>query len=115
MLYKERIIGGKLKRRNPRQKRRETLSRIESAQRKAVRAALDLRDDPDLADELESLTPEEYAERRGWEIAEENPARESTALRKAHRQIARLQAELEAMKAERKAALDAFNIELIED
>lgn len=51
---------------------RLTLEQIEARRQKAIRMADIVRDDPDLADELESLTPEEYAERRGFQIVE-NP------------------------------------------
>jgi hypothetical protein len=45
-----------------------TVERVEAMQRKAVRFAADVLRDDDKADELESLTPEEYAERKGIRI-----------------------------------------------
>ena len=44
-------------------------------QAKAVRFLRDVVGDPDKADEIEDLSPEEYAERKGLEIVEENPRR----------------------------------------
>lgn len=44
-------------------------------QAKAVRFLRDVVGDPDKADEIEDLSPEEYAERKGVEIVEENPRR----------------------------------------
>ncbi len=51
-----------------RKKKIWTLEQAESHQRRAVAAALNLQNDPTLADELEILAPEEYAERRGFQI-----------------------------------------------
>jgi hypothetical protein len=42
-----------------------TLEQTETAQARAVRFAENVLGDSDLADELEDLTPEEYADRRG--------------------------------------------------
>ena len=42
-------------------------------QAKAVRFLRDVVGDPDKADEIEDLAPEEYAERKGVEVVEENP------------------------------------------
>lgn len=54
--------------------RQITRERTERKQAQAVRFAETVLNDSDLADELESLTPEEYAERRGFQIIE-NPRR----------------------------------------
>jgi hypothetical protein len=54
-------------------KKRRTLEQVETAQRRAVSAAETLLGDDDLADELEDLSPEEYAERKGFEII--NPSK----------------------------------------
>ncbi|HXX19972.1 MAG TPA: hypothetical protein VEJ46_11270 [Candidatus Acidoferrum sp.] len=54
--------------------RQITQEQTERKQAQAVRFAETVLDDPDLADDLESLTPEEYAERRGFQIVE-NPRR----------------------------------------
>jgi hypothetical protein len=50
---------------------KKTLEQVEAMQRKAVLFADNVLDDPDLADELEELSPEEYAERK--RITVENP------------------------------------------
>jgi hypothetical protein len=50
------------------------LDAIERKQAKAVQFLRDVADDPDKADEFESMSPEEYAEHKGIEIAERNPA-----------------------------------------
>jgi hypothetical protein len=46
-------------------KKYRTLEQTETAQARAVRFAENVLEDSDLADELESLTPEEYADRKG--------------------------------------------------
>lgn len=51
-------------------KKPRTRRQVKTAQERAIRAAEDLLEDFDLADELASLTPEEYAERRHFEIVE---------------------------------------------
>jgi hypothetical protein len=55
-------------------KRRMPLDAIERKQAKAVQFLRDVADDPDKAEEFESMSPEEYAEHKGIEIAESNPA-----------------------------------------
>lgn len=55
--------------------KRKTYKQVEAAQAKAVRFAENVLDDPDLANDLENLTPEEYAEKKHWEINESNPCR----------------------------------------
>jgi hypothetical protein len=49
------------------------LEQVEAKQRQAVRFAFDVLNDADKADELESLTPEEYAKRKGIRIVQANP------------------------------------------
>jgi hypothetical protein len=51
----------------------KTLDQVERMQAKAIRFLRDVVGDPDKADEIEDLSPEEYAERKGAEIVEENP------------------------------------------
>jgi hypothetical protein len=46
-------------------KKYRTLEQTETAQARAVRFAENVLEDSDLADELESLTPEQYADRKG--------------------------------------------------
>ena len=46
-------------------KKYRTLEQTETAQARAVRFAENVLQDSDLADELESLTPEQYADRKG--------------------------------------------------
>ena len=46
-----------------------TRKQLEARKAQAVRFTEDVLDDPDLADELEDLTPEEYAERRRIKIS----------------------------------------------
>ena len=53
--------------------KRKTLEQVRAMQAKAVQFLRDVADDPDKADEFESMSPEEYAEHKGIEIAESNP------------------------------------------
>jgi hypothetical protein len=55
-------------------RKRLTFDAIERKQAKAVQFLRDVADDPDKADEFEAMSPEEYAEHRGIEIADSNPA-----------------------------------------
>jgi hypothetical protein len=55
-------------------RKRMPLDAIERKQAKAVQFLRDVPDDPDKADEFEAMSPEEYAEHKGIEIAENNPA-----------------------------------------
>lgn len=55
--------------------KQRTYEQVLTAQRRAVSAATNLREDDELADELDALTPEEYAERKGIEIVENPPRR----------------------------------------
>src|SRR5262245_52207580 len=54
-----------------------TLKQVEAAQRKAVLAAHNLLQDDDRADEIEAMTPEEYAESKSIEIVS-NPSHSKT-------------------------------------
>ena len=85
-----------------RKPKQRTVEQAVSAQKKAVRAAEVLQQDDDLADELESLTPEEYAERRGWEIVSPNPTKRRKAMTRAQmaERIRDLQAENEELLSE---------------
>lgn len=58
---------------NPRRKKPLTREQVEKRQVKAVRFAAAVLEDDDLADELESLSPQEYAERKGLLMT--NPTR----------------------------------------
>lgn len=58
----------------------KTSEQIETAQARAIRAAENLLDDPDLADELSSLSLGEYAERRGWQIANNPSIKENSVM-----------------------------------
>ncbi len=51
---------------------------VAAAQQKAIRAAETLQEDDDLADEIESLSVEEYAERKGFQII--NPSNRRTRM-----------------------------------
>lgn len=61
---------------NPSPRKKKALDREQVAKRqaKAVRFLRDVTDDPDLADEIESLSIQEYAERKGFELLN-NPMR----------------------------------------
>ena len=58
-----------------------TLDQINRMQARAVMAAENLQDDPDRADELESMSPEEYAESKNIQIT--NPAKRRTLMTRA--------------------------------
>lgn len=61
---------------NPQPRKKKTLSRdqVEKRQAKAVRFLRDVADDPELAGEIEDLSVNEYADRKGFELTE-NPSR----------------------------------------
>lgn len=61
---------------NPQPRKKKTLSRdqVEKRRAKAVRFLRDVADDPELADEIEDLSVDEYADRKGFELTE-NPSR----------------------------------------
>lgn len=91
------------------QKQKQRLEQqVVAAQVKAVRAAEVLQQDDDLADELESLTPEEYAERRGWEIVSPNPIKRRKTMTRAQ-----MAARIRDLKAENEELLSE-NEELAE-
>lgn len=53
----------------------KTYEQVLAIQAKAVRFLRDVVGDPDKADEIEDLSPEDYAERKGVVIVAENPSR----------------------------------------
>ncbi|HXX99406.1 MAG TPA: hypothetical protein VEI54_00705 [Candidatus Limnocylindrales bacterium] len=55
---------------NPRKKKTWTYEQAESRRDKAERFTRDVLDDPDRADEIADMTPQEYAEERGVELVE---------------------------------------------
>src|SRR5579864_9477245 len=61
---------------NPRPRKKKSLTReqVEKRQDKAVQFLRDVADDPDMADEIEDLSVDEYAERKGFELVK-NPSR----------------------------------------
>jgi hypothetical protein len=59
---------------NPRKKKALSREQAEKRQAKAVRFLRDVVDDPDLADEIEDLSVQEYARRKGFEVIN-NPIR----------------------------------------
>lgn len=59
---------------SPRKKKALDREQVEKRQAKAVRFLRDVTDDPDLADEIEDLSVEEYAKRKGFELTD-NPTR----------------------------------------
>jgi|GEM_PF-4682380 len=60
--------------RNPRKKKVLSPEQVEERQAKAVRFLRNVKDDSDLADEIEDLSVREYAERKGFELSD-NPTR----------------------------------------
>lgn len=120
--------------------KRMTPEQVETAKFRAAVAAASLQGDPDRAEDFEDMTVEEYAELRGIEIVNGNPAPAVLALvnpnysRKGANKkmatqkdrIARLESELEEANArieeledERADALNAFSsafgVEIIDD
>jgi len=102
-----------------------TLEQIESRQRRAVRAAEMLQDDPDLAEEIADLSPLEYAERKHYAV-QPNPERIKKMPRKSmaeleaeienlQDELEEAQAEIEDLKSEKDAVLDALGIELVDE
>ena len=59
-----------------------TREQVEKRQAKAVRFAADVLEDDDLADELESLTPEEYAEKKKLLINPTNKRKETKSMKR---------------------------------
>ncbi len=54
--------------------KRRTFEQVQVAKDQAVRFIANVLDDPERADEVEEESVEDYAERRGIEITEENPS-----------------------------------------
>jgi hypothetical protein len=77
---------------SPRKNKTLTREQVEGRQEKAVRFAEDVLDDPDLADELEGLTVEEYAERKGYRLS--NPTRKVVNTVKREEVVQKLKEEL---------------------
>ncbi len=80
--------------------KQKTYEQAESGQRKAVNFAANVLEDDDLADELESLSVEDYAERKGWEI-KQNPEKGKTLMTSQQ-----LKDELEALRDENERLLE---------
>jgi hypothetical protein len=57
-------------------KKRQTLSELATAQTRSAQAFENLRDDPDTADEIRSMSPTDFAEWRGIEVIS-NPSKRS--------------------------------------
>jgi len=70
---------------NPQRKKKIPLSREEAEKRqaKAVQFLRDVADDPDMADEIEGLSVDEYAQRKGFDLTK-NPTkkRKGVAMKK---------------------------------
>ena len=77
------------------------------AQDKAVRAAENLQQDDDLADELASLSVEEYAARRGWEIVSNpNGSERKTTMAATSKATQNLAKRVEELEAENEQLID---------
>ena len=98
--------------------KKRTYAQVEAAQRRAISAAENLTQDDDLADEIESLSVEEYAERKGFEIVE-NPHKKGGGIMS---RIQQLESELEnannritELEEEREDVLSALGMEVVEE
>ena len=96
--------------------KKRTYAQVEAAQRRAISAAENLTQDDDLADEIESLSVEEYAERKGFEIVE-NPHKKGGGIMS---RIQQLEAELEdannriaELEEEREDVLSVLGMEVV--
>jgi enoyl-CoA hydratase/carnithine racemase len=89
---------------NPRKRKALTREQVERRQAKAVRFVSDVVGDEDLADELESLTPEEYAQRKGVDLIN-NPTRKrkDTPMKKDELKQAVKDGVVEALKESRRS------------
>lgn len=58
----------------PRKKKKLTRQEVEKRQDKAVQFLRNVADDPELANDIEDLSVDEYAERKGFELVK-NPSR----------------------------------------
>jgi hypothetical protein len=89
---------------------KKTLDQVEAMQEKAVRFVTNVLQDSDKAEEIESLTPEEYAERKRVEIIDNpNPRRRKNTM--APQTRAQLQERIDELEEE-KAELAEENEEL---
>lgn len=79
---------------------------VAAAQDKAVRAAENLQQDDDLADELASLSVEEYASRRGWEIVSNPNRSERTIMAATSKATQNLAKRVEELEAENEQLID---------
>lgn len=89
---------------NSRRKKPLTREQVEKRQAKAVKFAADVLEDDDLADELEALSPQEYAERKSLLMT--NPTkkrREPTSMRRDEMKDLVKEALSEAIKQTRRA------------
>ena len=100
----------------------KNVDQLERIQAKAVRFLRDVVGDPDKADEIEDLTPEEYAERKGVEMVEENPRhvygsgvrREVTTKSQLEERIAELEEENEDLQSRLDSIVDIVQPEASE-
>jgi hypothetical protein len=67
---------------NPRWKKPLTRGQVEKRQAKAVRFAADVLEDSDLADDLEALSPQEYAGRKGLLMTNPTKKRKESSMRR---------------------------------
>lgn len=79
-------------------KKQGTLSEIVTTQEKSAIAHENLRDDPETADEIRSMSPREFAEWRGIEVIENPTKRENTMAK--IRSSAALQRQVSALEEE---------------
>jgi len=84
--------------RNPRKKNALSFEQAEKRQAKAVRFLRDIADDPDLADEIEDLSVQEYAERKGFEVTTNPTRKRETPMKKQELQEAVKNGVAEALK-----------------
>lgn len=90
-------------------KKKLTHAQVKSRQAQAVRMLTDVVEPPDLdrADEIASMTPQEYADHRGFELVE-NPKRRSSMASKAdlEEQVQELESEVAELQDELDAIAD---------
>src|SRR5215831_6049541 len=84
-----------------------TLSQLAARKEKAVRFTRDVLDDPDQADEIEDESLEDYAERKGFQIA--NPNRRRTAIMPTNKSRADLEAEISDLQEENQELQDQLD------
>lgn len=61
-------------------RKRQTLSQLATTQLRSAQAFENLRDDPDTADEIRAMTPDEFAEWRGIEVINNPTKRRSNKM-----------------------------------